>query len=79
MPRTPARRLAALGLGLALAGLAALPARATPIPTTPLPETPVPQAAAAWAAPPVRAVARPAPRPADPPGTESLWFVGVFQ
>ena len=80
MPNTPAYRLFVPGLVLALTGLAALPAGATP----------VSQAAAPGMAPlvlpdpqPVLADARalrPAPRPvADPPGSESLWFVGVFQ
>lgn len=81
MPHAPAYRLLVPGLVLALTGLAALPAAGTPVPrataqgTAPL-VLPDPQ--------PVRADARHAPRPAprpvaDPPGFESLWFVGVFQ
>jgi hypothetical protein len=85
MPRPPACRPArlgvALGLGLALTGLAALPVRATPVPQGAAPGVaplvlpdPQPVPVAETRAP------RPAPRPAaDAPGSESLWFVGVFQ
>jgi len=80
MPHPLACRLVVPGLVLALTGLAALPARATPVPqatasgVTPL-VLPDPQPVPVDARAP-----RAAPRPvADPPGSESLWFVGVFQ
>jgi hypothetical protein len=81
MPRTFPPSLAALGLGLALTGLAALPVQATPVPRAAAPGVtplvlPDPQPA------PVAETRAPAPGPrpaADPQGSESLWFVGVFQ
>ena len=94
MPRPLACRLVGSlvgpGLILALTGLAALPAGARPVARQDAPLTPAAATAprvvpglqpAAAAAPAPRAAPRPLARPiaADPPGTESLWFVGVFQ
>lgn len=58
-------RLAVLGLILAAAPALAAPSLATSAPTV---ATPAPIL-----------VSTPAPPAADPPGTQSLWFVGVFQ
>lgn len=87
MPRPLACRLVGSlvgpGLILALTGLAALPAGARPVARQDAPLTPA-AATAPRVVPglqPAAAAPRPLARPiaADPPGTESLWFVGVFQ
>lgn len=94
MPHRPgyglaARRLAARGLALPaltiLTALTILPAL-TILTAPPAQATPATRQAAPLAAPLVIADPQPvatapaAPRPiADPPGSESLWFVGVFQ